>query len=362
MRRKGVSQGDVARLAGVSPTAVSIVLNGKQGLHRIAPETVERIHRAMAELRYRPHAVAQALAHGRTNTIGIVFGSADVSYLTHPYYGPVLQGAVGAAFEKRRFVLLYHGNELGAKDLDATSFADGRCDGLILTPPFSVERFSAPLVDLGFPFVTVGDSTDDPRFPGVDIDNRAAARELTSYLLQQGHRHILGLTWHGYAHSALQRLTSCREEVERAGGTYQEDILPRGDEAGTREILCRYLGTKSRPETSRPTALFCITDDVAAEVRAVLPKIGFEVPQDISIVGFDDAPIASEINLTTVRQDPVRVGEEAVRLLLRLIDQGQAGGMSGANTKVIIPTILVKRGSVGPPAADAYSTVRPPGR
>ncbi|MES2462732.1 MAG: LacI family DNA-binding transcriptional regulator [Armatimonadota bacterium] len=349
MRRKGVSQGDVARLAGVSPTAVSIVLNGKQGLHRIAPETVERIHQAMAELRYRPHAVAQALAHGRTNTIGIVLGSADISYLTHPYFGPVLQGAVRTAFDKRRFVLLYHGNELGAKDLDATSFADGRCDGLILTAPFSSEGHSAPLLDLGFPFVTVGDSVQDPRFASVDIDNEDAARQLTQYLMGLGHQHILGLGWRDYTHSALQRLTSCRREVERAGGIYDEEILPRGDEPGTREVLCRYLGTHDQPEKNRPTALFCLTDDVAAEVTPVVRKLGFDVPQDLSIVGFDDAPIAAELSLTTVRQDPARVGEEAVRLLLRLIDAGRTNGMSEEKTKVTLPTQLIERGSAAKP-------------
>ncbi|MES2465040.1 MAG: LacI family DNA-binding transcriptional regulator, partial [Armatimonadota bacterium] len=94
MRRKGVSQDDVARLAGVSATAVSLVLNDKQSVHRIAPDTVRRIHSAIAELRYRPNAVARALVQGHTNTIGVVLGMADMAYLTNPYYGPALQGIV----------------------------------------------------------------------------------------------------------------------------------------------------------------------------------------------------------------------------------------------------------------------------
>ncbi len=358
MRRKGVSQGDVARLAGVSPTAVSIVLNGKQGLHRIAPETVDRINRAMVELRYRPHAVAQALAHGRTNTIGIVLGRADMVYMTHPYYGPVLQGVVRAAFEKRRFVLLYHGHELSRKDLDSTHFADGRCDGLILTAPFSSEQFAAPLLDLGIPFVTVGDTADNPRFPSVDIDNVAAARELTRYLLQHEHRHVLGLTWNGYSNSAQQRLSGCRQEVEPSGGIYEEEVLPRGDEQGTLEVLKRYLGSKDRAERERPTALFCLTDDIAAEILPLVEKLGFEVPRDVSVVGFDDAPVAHELNLTTVRQDPDRVGEEAVHFLLRLIERGQTDGESEEASHVILPTLLIERGSVAPPPPPVDSSAK----
>lgn len=330
---------------------MSIVLNGKQGAHRIAPETVRRIHEAMAELRYRPHAVAQALAHGRTNTIGVVLGRADMTYLTHPYYGPVLQGIVRFAFDQRRFVLLYHGRELGAADLDATSYADGRCDGLILTPPFSAQHFAAPLVDLGFPFVTVGDSVDDPRFPGVDIDNEAAARELTEYLLRHGHRRILCLARRGYSHSTLRRLVSCRRAVEQAnGGVYEEDFLPRDDERGTLEALRRWLIPRNG---TKPTALFCLTDEIAVEVIGLLRQIGIAVPRDISVVGFDDAPAASAANLTTMRQEPSHIGEEATRLLLRLIERGQQQGAVTTTepTQVLTPTLLVERGSVAPCAS-----------
>jgi LacI family transcriptional regulator len=256
---------------------------------------------------------------------------------------------VRAAFEKRRFVLLYHGHELSAKDLDATHFADGRCDGLILTPPFSFEKFAAPLLDIGIPFVTVGDSADNPLFPSVDVDNISAARELTEYLLQRGHRQILGLAWRGYSHSALLRLPSCRHEVERSGGTYNEEILPRGDKQGTLEVLCRYLDAKDRNAMGRPTALFCLTDDVAVEVLPLLQEIGFNVPRDRSVVGFDDAPVAGEANLTTIRQDPVRIGEEAVRLLLRLIDPDHQSSERTEEAAVIIPAYLVERGSVAPP-------------
>ena len=305
---------------------------------------MERIHRAIAELRYRPHAVAQALAHGRTNTIGVVLGRADMAYLTHPYYGPVLQGIVGVAFDLRRFVLLYHGRELGAADLDSTAYVDGRCDGLILTPPFSVQEYSSPLVDMGFPFVTVGDSVDDSRYPSVDIDNETAARALTAYLLQQGHRHILALARHGYSYSSLLRLDGCRHELEQAGGIYEEAYLPRGSDGETREVLRGLLAPEGKRRTDGPTALLCLTDDIAGEVIRLLREIGFAVPHDLSVVGFDDAPIATEINLTTMRQDPLRIGEEAVRLLLRLVDA--AGGEAAENTKVILPTQLVERGSV----------------
>jgi LacI family transcriptional regulator len=324
---------------------VSIVLNGKQGAHRIAPETVQRIRQAMEELRYRPHAVAQALAHGRTNTIGVVLGSADMDYLTHPYYGPILQGVVRSAFDRRRFVLLYHGRELGTADLDATSFADGRCDGLILTPPFSAERLAAPLVEMGLPFVTVGDSTDAPRFPSVDIDNEEATRELADYLLRHGHRRILALAMRGYSHSALRRLPACRREVERRGGAYDEEFLPRGDREGIREALRHRLILPE--DRDRPTALFCLTDDIALEVLPLVREMGLDVPAGISIVGFDDAPLAADADLTTMRQNPAQIGEEATRLLLRLIDRGgQSGETTTEPTRVFAPTLLVERGSV----------------
>ena len=343
MRRKGVSQGDVARLAGVSPTAVSIVLNGKQGAHRIAPDTVQRIHQAMAELRYRPNAVAQALVYGRTNTIGVVLGRADMTYLTNTYFGPALQGIVGFAFAQRRFVLLYHGGELGEADMDAISYMDGRCDGLILTPPFSAARFNTSLADVGFPFVTLGDTGDDPRSPGVDVDNESAAQDLAEYLIGHGHRRILALAMRGYSTSALRRLVGCRRGVERHGGIYEEAFLPRNDERGMLDVLRRCL---AQTEGDRPTALFCLTDDIALPVIRLLHEIGMEVPRDISVVGFDDIPAASDARLTTVRQDPVRIGEEATRLLLRLIDRDQRGDSPVETNRVLLPTVLVERESV----------------
>jgi LacI family transcriptional regulator len=347
VRQKKISQDDVARLAGVSTTTVSIVLNGKQDALRIAPETVARIHRAMAELRYRPNAMAQALVHGRTNTIGVVLGRADMAYFTNAYYGPAIQGIVGEAFSKRRFVLLYHGGELGAADLDVTQYMDGRCDGLILTPPFSIEKYATPLVEAGFPFVTLGDASENPHFPGVDIDNEAAARAAARHLMQNGHRHILMLVMSAYPNSALEgRRTGCRAETEEQGGIYSEAFLPRNDEAGMRDLLKQHLSTS---DVSRPTGLVCLTDEIALTVILVLRDLGLEVPRDVSVVGFDDIPAATTAGLTTIRQDPIKLGEAATCLLLQLIDNEHTATSTSPPTRVLLPIQLVERNSVAFP-------------
>jgi LacI family transcriptional regulator len=342
MRRRGVSQGDVARLAGVSATAVSLVLNGKQSTHRLAPETVRRIHDAMTELRYRPNAVAQALVQGRTNTIGVVLGEADMTYLTNPYYGPALQGIVGLAFSQRRFVVLYHGGELIPSEIDATNYVDGRCDGLILTPPFTSEAITAPLHDMRFPFVTLGDSGIDPTIPGVDIDNESAGKEAAAYLLDQGHHHILGIAARHYSHSSLRRLEGCRGEVKRRGGTYQEVMLTGKGDKDVAEALQKYL---REGDLARPTAIFCLTDQIALPVMRVLRALGKEIPRDFSVMGFDDAPEAAEARLTTVRQNPLQIGEEATRLLFRLINC-PTNDWPMDSIKVTVPTALIERESV----------------
>lgn len=348
MRRKGVSQGDVARRAGVSPTAVSIVLNGKEGVHRIAPETVQRIQEAIAELRYRPNAVAQSLAHGRTNTIGVVLGQADMTYLSNPYYGPALQGIIGTAFHQRRFVLLYHGGELGAADLEAPSFTDGRCDGLILTPPFSAPRFTEQLLEIDMPFVTLGDTHLDPRIPGADIDNETVGETAASYLLDHGHWRILGIGVRGYSESALRRLIGGRRIVESRGGVFEEVVLPTKADDGLHAVLRRYL--EEGNVVRRPTALFCLTDDVALRAIRLLKEMGRAVPRDVSVIGFDDDPLSAEAGLTTIRQDSRRVGEEATRLLLRLIESGYPQMPFAEPTHVFLPTELVERSSVAAPS------------
>ncbi len=242
----------------------------------------------------------------------------------------------------RRFVTLYHGGELTEAEKDATAYADGRCDGLILTPPFCDESITAPLRDMHFPFVTIGDSNDHPFIPSVDIDNESAGKRAAQYLLGQGHRNILALTTYHYPHATRRRLSGCRQEVVRQKGRYREAMIAGKTDADAIEALQGYLTCE---ESERPTAIFCLTDQIALQVLRVLPRLGQNVPRDISVMGFDDIPEATDAGLTTIRQNPVGIGEEATRLLMRLISTPAEEWLSEP-IKITMPTFLVERGSV----------------
>jgi DNA-binding LacI/PurR family transcriptional regulator len=325
---------DVARLAGVSKQTVSRVLNDHPA---VRATTREAVLEAMRTLGYRPSRSARSLASGRTRMLGVL--SFDAAR-----YGPAaILTAVNTAAQEAGY--LVSSIALDTADHDTVVEAVDRlsaegAEGVIaIAPQASVGRALAA-TGLGTPLVVLESPLDDGT-PLVTGDSRAGARKATEHLLGLGHptvRHIAGPV--GWT-PADQRLASWRATLEAAGATVPEPLV--GDwSAESGYELGRRLAAD--PDV---TAVFVSNDQMAIGVLHALHEAGRSVPDDVSVVGYDDIPEAAHLlpPLTTVRTDFAEIGTRSLRLLLHRIDADREPPPASS----LVPVDLVVRRSSAPP-------------
>jgi DNA-binding LacI/PurR family transcriptional regulator len=350
-QKRIATQRDVAKLAGVSQATASFVLNGNASTLRIADETRERVETAARELGYHPNAVARGLLRGRMNTIGIVMAGADLD-MDSPagsYCGAVITGALEVAMHRGQFVFLFPGGLWSDVRKSLPALCDGRSDGLLLVAPPEGSDIVARLNETHVPFVLVGDQSDDPRVTSVDIDSLAASRSVMAHLLDLGHRRVAAVYWTGFPHSVMLRLDGYHAELDARRVPEDERTTVVVDWAADWYDAFRQpiVDLMSQPAAGRPTALFCLNDVIAVTVLRIVREMGLDVPNDVSITGFDGTGDVSSQDppIATVRQSPRRVGIRAAELLLDLIGESAPPGK-----KEFVATELFLGGSTAPPA------------
>lgn len=331
---------DVALKAGVSVGTASHVLHGKSHLH--APATVKRVIDAAAALDYRANRVARNLVKRNTQTIGVVSDPFHGRPTMNEYLGGILDGLVaGSAARDYQIKLL----TLGRTDLDyaVPVIEDGSVDGLALIAP----RNDSPLVswamETSLPVVVVGSVPPGARLASVDVDDESSVHEAVTWLLSLGHRRIGIITGPVHQWSAQRRLAGYQAALRRAS----IDPLPEWTAQGDYTWVSGFTGIRSLTRTNpRVTAVVCANDGVALAAMRALEQMGLCVPEDISIIGFDDVHAAqwSQPQLSTIRQPLHEIGVDAAETLVRQVQTGQR-----VNAVRLFPGTLVKRGSVAPP-------------
>jgi DNA-binding LacI/PurR family transcriptional regulator len=323
---------DVARLAGVSHQTVSRVLNDHP---HVSAKTRADVQAAIRDLGYRPNAAARMLATGKTNVIGVI--SADSTT-----YGPssMLYGLERAAPPDYMVAIA----RLEAFDRNSLHEAAGRflgqaVDGMIVVAPQGSAVEALIKLKMDIPLVALKCGVGAP-LPSVTIDNAAGAARATQYLLDLGHQTVHHLAGPQAWLDAAERAAGWRRTLERAGarvpGLVFGDWSARsGYEAGH--------GLSAMPDV---TAVVCANDQMALGLLRALAERGREVPEDVSVVGFDDIPEAPFFPppLTTVRQDFGELGRRAMHLLMDRIS-----GAGGFVPPVPIKPDLVVRASAAPP-------------
>jgi LacI family transcriptional regulator len=322
---------DVARLAGVSHQTVSRVLNGHAN---VRPETRERVLEAIRRLDYHPNTSARALVTRRARTIGVV------SFDTR-LYGPAstLLAIEAAARAEGYAVTLISIPTLDRESvrMAVSSLAGQAVDGVIVIAPR--ERAAHGLGDLrpGLPVVAVEAGFASEEVPVVSVDQATGARLATEHLLALGHETV----WHvaGPADwlEARERVEGWRGALDDAGRAavpiLRGDWSPRSGYQAGLELL-------SKPHL---TAVFAANDQMALGVMHALYERGVRVPDDVSIVGFDNIPEAAYFtpSLTTVHQDFDEVGRRGLRLLIDIVD----GDPARVTVPDRVPAVLIPRGS-----------------
>jgi len=342
-----VTLADVAKAAGVSRSTASLALSGRGPELRISEAVQERIKEAARELGYRPNIVSSGLRTGRTLTIGFVSDTVATSRLA----GDMIKGAIEAA--RDRGVLLFIGESEGDSKLEHAllqGMHDRQVDGIIFAAMYT-RRVSVPESLLGTSAVLLNAVPKTPSpLPVVVPDELEAGRAAARVLLEAGHRegiHLIG-TGSGLRNvprgsvAAVERLTGIREVfaeagVEIASGTLTADWQPEYGFDATRDLLRR----------TNPRALICLNDRLAFGAYQALDDASLSVPDDVSVVSFDDHPLASWMRpkLTTVALPFYELGRQAVDALFAEIN----GETAGEKPVHRIPMPLRARASVARP-------------
>ncbi|WP_371494255.1 LacI family DNA-binding transcriptional regulator [Kitasatospora sp. NBC_00374] len=334
-RRRPPSQADVAALAGVSSQTVSRVANDRSN---VEPETRERVLSAMRILGYQRNSAARALTLGRFQALGVV--TFDLSAHGNARTLAAISRAAQAAGYSVNVVCAQEQTE-DAVQQAVRRLTDQAVDGLVVIEAQILDRPGFN-VSSGVP-VVVADGDPEHRFPSVDTDQAAGATAATRHLLDLGHRTVLHVGGPQDSYAARRRAAAWHAALKAAGAPVP--ALELGDwtaESGYR--IGRRLA--ERPDV---TAVFAANDHMALGVVRALGEAGRRVPQDVSVVGFDDVPESGYFAppLTTVRQDFEEVGRQCVALLLDRIDRPEGGR---TNRSIAVPTELLVRSSSAPPA------------
>lgn len=344
-----VSLRDVARHAGVSPSTVSNVLNGRVG--RMRHETGERVRQAVRELGYAPNQLARQFRTGQVRTIGLIVPS-----VANPFWGFVALRVEQAASERNYQVLLCNAERDPAREARfAETLLDSGVRGLIFgSSPLSFDHLTT-FAGRGLQVVAF-----DRSLPGagsivvgsVQIDNVLAARLAISHLTGLGHTRIGFLSGPIRTVSRRERLAGYRQALEAAGIGFDPDLVWEGasvtafgdaegaelGRTGAHHLLSRH---------DRPTALFTINDMYAIGAYAGARDLGLRVPDDLSVLGFDDLPVLAEVAappLTTVRQPLPEMMRVATDQLIGRLE----GERTGEPEHVTAAAELVVRRSTAP--------------
>ncbi len=338
MRQDRATSKDVARLAGVSRTTVSFVLNERQDV-LISEATRRRVRAAAIELGYHPHEPARQLAGGASRTLGLVMHQAPEQVAVDALLAETLRGLATVARGSGFRVLV----ETMAPGPDGyTELLQSRqVDGLVISGPRADDIVLRDPASAALPIVLQG-TLSEAVVPSVDVDNHVGAQDAVEHLISLGHRQVACITNAPLAYTAAaDRVAGYRAALREAGLTADPTLLAEGDfDAASGHRAMADLLSRGRPFS----AVFVASDTVAVGAIAALRQAGLDVPGDVSVVGFDDVPLAAYFDppLTTIHLPAFELGATAGQVL---VDSVRGGAVAFQTT---LATTLVVRASTSP--------------
>ncbi len=327
---------DVAREANVSYSTVSRVVNNKE---YVKPETRRRVVQAMSRLGYQVNLQARSLAGGRSNVIGLL-----VVDLTTQYMGEIMRGIDDVLAANQYELMLYTTHRRKTKESTYVNMmARGLADGLLIVLPRNTDEYLESLRDRDFPYVLIDQTSTDEADLTVTAANHQGGYEATKHLIDLGHKRIGIVTGWMDMISARDRLEGYKAALTDHNIPIDPDLIIEGDftQSSGFNGASHFLNLPNPP-----TAVFASNDVQAMGVIEATRACGLHVPQDLSVVGFDDIPMAALYNprLTTVRQPLEEMGTIATQVLLESINN-----LEEKSTSVILPTELIIRDTTAPP-------------
>ncbi|MEW6046745.1 MAG: LacI family DNA-binding transcriptional regulator [Bacillota bacterium] len=327
---------DVAKLAGVSARTVSRVINARG---YVSSETRDRVLSVIRSLQYQPNPVARAMAGAPAQTIGVVIGHEPRIAFSNPFLSEVLRGIGHVASQNGYQVMLY----TGESNLPyASLLATNQIGAMVFMSVPATDPRVARVVEGGYPVVLTCRYQDSERVYTVDVDNEAGAFMAVEHLIRYGHRTIAMVTGPANHMTTVRRVAGYRQALERYGIFFDPALVAEGDYSEESGYRLTHLLLAMRPDLS---AIFAAGDLMAIGVVKALVQNGRRVPEDVSVVGFDDISMARYLQppLTTVRQPGFDKGAIAAEMAIQL-----ARGRTPQQRHVTLAPELVARGSAAP--------------
>ena len=329
---------DVAKRAGVAPITVSRVINNSG---YVSQEKRDRVETAIAELDYVPNILARSFRSKQTRTIALI-----LTDITNPFWTDVAHGVEDAAREHKFNVILCNTNESESRQVEYVSvLMQKQVDGILLVPARSTPEATGAIQKQGIAVVVLDRQVPTANVDVVRCDSEGGAYQLVRHVLSLGHRRVAVLTGPKDVSSAQDRVVGYRRAFLDANIDIIEDLIFYGKfiQASGYEMAQRALSV-----TPQPTALFATNNFIAIGAWRALRDAGLRIPEDITLVAFDDLPAGLVVDpfLTVAAQPGYEMGKQATELLLDCL----TSDTPKEPQSIVLPTQLIIRHSSGAPA------------
>lgn len=317
-----VSIKDVAKLANVSISAVSKTLNGYSD---VSETTKQKVMKAAQELNYFPNRLAKNLKHKVTKTIALIISNFEQANGKDGVMFQIMTGVYAAAQHYQYEVVIYTRSLSEQQDKSYWQFCkENKIAGVVISGLRTTDPYFEELVNSEFPCMVIDADIVGPHTGSVITDNVGAARKAVEYLIGKGHREIGMINGHSFAAVSIQRLQGFREALEGAGLIYD---LNRVIEADFSEQVAYEAAEPYLQRHPNLSAVFISSDLMAIGFMTRCRELNIRIPEDISIMGFDDIVLSSYTTprLSTVRQDFTKIGYSAFEEVIKMLENQTPG-------------------------------------
>ncbi|MBU3005579.1 LacI family DNA-binding transcriptional regulator [Paraglaciecola arctica] len=326
---------DVSKAAEVSIATVSRAISHPE---KVSKSTLKKVNAAIKKLQYRPNMLSQSFRNKTANCIVVL-----VPDIANLFFTTVIKGIEEVAQKRGVNVLLGDTRDSSGRELDYIKLVETKqADGIIQLRPYTKDDSALPI---DFVSAVNASGCENTPYPSVRIDNVSAAEEVVNYLISIGHKRIGVISGLVKNPHSIDRLRGYKRALKRAGIEFDDRIVTEGDFSfwsgmNASEFFCRI------PVEQRPTAVFCMNDEMAIGAIKGFKSKGVSIPRDLSITGFDDLEFSKYCDpaLTTVSQPAEMIGKKSAELLFQIID-----GESPSQSEYVLPIEFIIRKSTSVP-------------
>jgi DNA-binding LacI/PurR family transcriptional regulator len=329
---------DVAKKAGVAPSTVSRVINDSS---RISEETKFKVRKIMDEIGYHPNINARNLVKQRSHNLGLVIPYSTEEAFADPFYSEILRG-IGVLAHSKGFnlLLLTSNGEEEEKKTVLNAVRGKQIDGVLLLRAKKEDELIDELTKINFPFVIVGRPEEKDKYYWVNNDNITASEKVVDYLIKNGHQKIAMIIGDDNYIMNNDRLEGYKRSFKKNGLKINNDLILKSDNTDHQNIyMLSQQMIKEHPEI---TAFYGMSDTMAYTIMQAMNDMNVKIPDDISIVGFNNNPMSKIVSppLTTVDINIYLLGNKATELLIGVIN-----GQVDKYQHTIVPTNIIERDS-----------------